>query len=72
MYSLIRQTLFWLSGWFFVVLCFLGGCHPERPFVFFRMFISVGVVVLFCFFKLGWSFSKAPVRVKRLLLCDDD
>lgn len=32
-YSLGRQLVFWLFCWFLVALCYLGGCHPEVPFV---------------------------------------
>lgn len=69
-YFLDRQVLFWFMCWFLVALCFLGGCHPEYPFVSFSFFFSVMVVFFFCLFKCGWFVVSVCPRVKRLLVSD--
>lgn len=67
-YSLSRQFVFWLVVWFFVALSYLGGCHPEDPFVLLSWLLSVGIVFLFSFFKGFWLDSFFSFRVKRVLV----
>nr|YP_009261929.1 cytochrome b [Echinochasmus japonicus]AKL39057.1 cytochrome b [Echinochasmus japonicus] len=53
-YSVGRQFIFWGIGSIFVLLSYLGACHPEAPFVLISKLASLLIVVLLCLFKGLW------------------
>lgn len=53
-YSICRQLVFWSLASIFLVLRYLGACHPERPFVLISKLLSIFIVVLLLLFKGLW------------------
>nr|BDI27936.1 cytochrome b [Cylindrotaenia sp. MN-2022] len=54
-YSISRQVLFWLIVSLFISLTYLGGCHPEYPYLFICQFFSVTIVFSMFAFKFFWT-----------------
>nr|AHW40478.1 cytochrome b [Fasciola sp. GHL-2014] len=53
-YSVGRQYIFWCGVSCFVLLTYLGACHPEPPFVFISKVASLLIVLLLVMFKGLW------------------
>nr|QBF03687.1 cytochrome b [Echinostoma sp. JM-2019] len=53
-YSLGRQYMFWFSVSNFLLLSYLGACHPEVPFIMISKASSISIVVLLLMFKGLW------------------
>nr|AEF15924.1 cytochrome b [Taenia hydatigena] len=51
-YNVWRQLNFWLIVCLFFSLVYLGGCHPEYPYLFICQLFSVGIVVLMFIYKV--------------------
>lgn len=56
-YCIYRQFIFWFIIRLFVSLIYLGGCHPEYPYLFICQVFRVLMVVLMFLFKLFWVSS---------------
>nr|ANW83205.1 cytochrome b [Testudotaenia sp. WL-2016] len=54
-YIVLRQLIFWVFTSLFFCLTYLGGCHPEYPYLFICKMFSVMLVTLVFIFKLLWS-----------------
>lgn len=54
-YFVGRQIIFWCFTSFFVCLTYLGGCHPEYPYLLICKVFSLSIVALMFIFKLFWS-----------------
>lgn len=50
-----RQVVFWSFTSLFICLTYLGGCHPEYPYLVICKVFSLGLVALMFIFKLLWS-----------------
>nr|YP_010461004.1 cytochrome b [Artyfechinostomum malayanum]UUF68157.1 cytochrome b [Artyfechinostomum malayanum] len=53
-YSLGRQYIFWFSAANFVLLSYLGACHPEVPFIMISKISSLSLVFFLLMFKGLW------------------
>lgn len=53
-YCVIRQYVFWGISALFILLSYLGACHPEDPYVIIRKLARLGVVALLLMFKGLW------------------
>nr|YP_010235125.1 cytochrome b [Notocotylus intestinalis]QTC30697.1 cytochrome b [Notocotylus intestinalis] len=53
-YSVIRQYVFWSIVAVFLLLSYLGACHPEFPYVLVSKVSSFLMVILLCMFKGLW------------------
>nr|YP_009681602.1 cytochrome b [Tracheophilus cymbius]QDP13009.1 cytochrome b [Tracheophilus cymbius] len=53
-YSVCRQYVFWTSFCLFILLSYLGACHPEFPYVMISKVASFGIVFLLVLFKVLW------------------
>lgn len=62
-YFFFRQFTFWFIVTLFLSLIYLGGCHPEYPYLYVCQFFSIVMVVLMFSFKLLW----VPSRSGRLI-----
>nr|BAP10827.1 cytochrome b [Taenia sp. MPM<JPN>:20922] len=51
-YNVWRQVNFWLIISLFFSLIYLGGCHPEYPYLFICQLFSISMVVLMFIFKI--------------------
>nr|YP_007891019.1 cytochrome b [Echinococcus felidis]ABU46384.1 cytochrome b [Echinococcus felidis]BAN15703.1 cytochrome b [Echinococcus felidis] len=51
-YSMCRQVNFWLIVSLFLSLTYLGGCHPEYPYLIVCQLFSVMMVLMMLIFKL--------------------
>nr|UFJ44420.1 cytochrome b [Glypthelmins sp. LW2G] len=58
-YSVLRQLFFWLGVSFFVLLSYLGACHPEFPFVGVSKLSSILIVGVLFLFKGLWASPKS-------------
>nr|YP_009240943.1 cytochrome b [Brachycladium goliath]ALN38356.1 cytochrome b [Brachycladium goliath] len=54
-YSVIRQCVFWSGVCMFVLLSYLGACHPEVPFVAVSKIGGMAGVLFLCMFKGMWT-----------------
>nr|YP_009139756.1 cytochrome b [Ogmocotyle sikae]AKG49753.1 cytochrome b [Ogmocotyle sikae] len=54
-YSVLRQYVFWSIVSVFLLLSYLGACHPEYPYVDISKIFSLGLVVLLVMFKALWA-----------------
>lgn len=54
-YRLARQLVFWGVVSMFCSLIYLGGCHPEYPYLYVCQIFSILMVTLMFLFKLFWS-----------------
>ena len=54
-YSVLRQIIFWGLASLFVRLTFLGGCHPEYPYLLICKICRFMIVALMFIFKLFWA-----------------
>lgn len=54
-YFFIRQLIFWSIVRLFFCLTYMGGCHPEYPYLFVCRRFSLLIVALMFIFKLLWS-----------------
>nr|YP_009256939.1 cytochrome b [Schyzocotyle acheilognathi]ANF28201.1 cytochrome b [Schyzocotyle acheilognathi] len=54
-YSVTRQLVFWFICGLFVSLTYLGGCHPEYPYLLICKLFSFSLVAFMFIFKLFWS-----------------
>nr|YP_010702650.1 hypothetical protein P1R15_mgp03 [Sparganum proliferum]CAI7563734.1 cob [Sparganum proliferum] len=54
-YFVTRQIIFWIFVCLFVGLTYLGGCHPEYPYLGICQLFSVGAVAFMFAYKLFWS-----------------
>uniref|UniRef100_A0A183B4I8 Cytochrome b n=1 Tax=Echinostoma caproni TaxID=27848 RepID=A0A183B4I8_9TREM len=74
-YSLGRQLIFWFGVSNFILLSYLGACHPEVPFIRIILFLYVGsLIVLFGFFMSLTRLLKCLIVVEKfkvllLLFC---
>lgn len=50
-YRVGRQLIFWSCCSIFMLLRYLGACHPEAPYVIIRKVSSVLIVALLAWFK---------------------
>lgn len=50
-YRFVRQFIFWCIVCLFILLRFLGSCHPEYPYVFIRKIGSIFIVLLVSLYK---------------------
>lgn len=53
-YRMRRQVVFWTLASLFILLSYLGACHPEFPFVGISKISSLGIVFLLLLFKGLW------------------
>jgi quinol-cytochrome oxidoreductase complex cytochrome b subunit len=53
-YRVGRQFIFWSCGALFLLLSYLGACHPEAPFVLVSKASAVFIVFLLVLFKGLW------------------
>ena len=53
-YFVFRQLLFWSIVSLFGSLIYLGGCHPEYPYLFICQIFSLFIVIFMFLFKLLW------------------
>nr|YP_009262370.1 cytochrome b [Fischoederius cobboldi]ANI86946.1 cytochrome b [Fischoederius cobboldi] len=53
-YSVVRQYIFWSVFSIFLLLSYLGACHPEYPYVMVSKVASVVIVLLLALFKCFW------------------
>lgn len=51
-YRLVRQVIFWFIIRLFVSLTYLGGCHPEYPYLIVGQLFSVFLVMLMFIYKV--------------------
>nr|BBJ70603.1 cytochrome b [Benedenia seriolae]BBJ70615.1 cytochrome b [Benedenia seriolae]BBJ70627.1 cytochrome b [Benedenia seriolae]BBJ70639.1 cytochrome b [Benedenia seriolae]BBJ70651.1 cytochrome b [Benedenia seriolae] len=56
-YFLSRQILFWLIVVLIILLSYLGGCHPEPPYVFISQLGSLLIVLALISYKFFWNFK---------------
>nr|YP_009330663.1 cytochrome b [Cloacotaenia megalops]AOG66046.1 cytochrome b [Cloacotaenia megalops] len=56
-YFVSRQFIFWSIVSAFVSLIYLGGCHPEYPYLVICQILSLLLVTLTFLFKLLWGYS---------------
>nr|AYH51363.1 cytochrome b [Cardiocephaloides medioconiger] len=68
-YSVARQWLFWFIVSLFILLSYLGACHPEFPFVYISKVASVFIVLGVSLFKGLWAASYTGGGVSRYILC---
>lgn len=61
-YFFNRQLIFWLIVSLFISLTYLGGCHPEYPYLEICQIFSVRIVALMFIFKLFWSSDRYSVK----------
>lgn len=54
-YFIRRQLVFWSIISLYLSLVYLGGCHPEYPYLFICQIFSILMVILMFLFKLLWS-----------------
>nr|UFQ88766.1 cytochrome b [Rhinebothroides sp. MZUSP 8013]UFQ88778.1 cytochrome b [Rhinebothroides sp. MZUSP 8014] len=54
-YFIWRQLVFWTISSLFIMLTYLGACHPEYPYLEICKGFSLLIVVLLFIFKLFWS-----------------
>nr|AKG49765.1 cytochrome b [Ogmocotyle sp. JM-2015] len=54
-YSIARQYVFWSIVSVFLLLSYLGACHPEYPYVGVSKVFSLGLVILLIMFKVLWA-----------------
>ncbi len=54
-YFFVRQLVFWSIVRLFICLTYLGGCHPEYPYLEVCKCFSFMLVTLMFIFKLFWS-----------------
>nr|AMB20936.1 cytochrome b [Echinostoma paraensei] len=53
-YSIGRQLIFWFGVSNFILLSYLGACHPEVPFIMISKYSSLSIVFLLLVFKGLW------------------
>nr|YP_010693881.1 cytochrome b [Morishitium polonicum]WCD42518.1 cytochrome b [Morishitium polonicum] len=53
-YSVLRQYIFWSVSSLFLLLSYLGACHPESPYVFISSLSSYLIIILLILFKGLW------------------
>ena len=53
-YRVSRQYVFWSIFSIFMLLSYLGACHPEYPYVLVRKMASIVIVFLLALFKCFW------------------
>nr|YP_009867146.1 cytochrome b [Diplostomum ardeae]QKG04345.1 cytochrome b [Diplostomum ardeae] len=56
-YSVTRQILFWFIACLFILLSYLGACHPEYPFVLISKAGSLAMVFSVMLYKGLWAVS---------------
>nr|BBB87246.1 cytochrome b [Mesocestoides vogae] len=56
-YFISRQFVFWFIVSLFISLTYLGGCHPEYPYLFICKVFSVFLVTFMFLFKLFWRYD---------------
>nr|UFQ88874.1 cytochrome b [Rhinebothrium sp. MZUSP 8022]UFQ88886.1 cytochrome b [Rhinebothrium sp. MZUSP 8023] len=56
-YSIVRQFVFWSISSLFIMLTYLGACHPEYPYLIVCKSFSILIVALLFIFKLFWAES---------------
>lgn len=56
-YCVYRQLVFWFVVSMFISLTYLGGCHPEYPYLFICRLFRLSMVLFMFIFKLLWSSS---------------
>nr|YP_009533198.1 cytochrome b [Cyathocotyle prussica]AYH51383.1 cytochrome b [Cyathocotyle prussica] len=54
-YSVLRQLVYWLCVSEFVLLSYLGACHPEAPYVIISKVSSFSLVLLVGLYKVFWA-----------------
>nr|BAV82492.1 cytochrome b [Hymenolepis diminuta] len=54
-YFVSRQLVFWLIISMYTSLVYLGGCHPEYPYLYVCQLFSTLMVILMFLFKLLWT-----------------
>lgn len=54
-YFFSRQFIFWAVARLFFSLVYMGGCHPEYPYLLICKLFSVTMVALMFLFKLFWA-----------------
>lgn len=64
-YRVGRQLVFWWFVSAFVVLTYLGACHPEAPYVVISQVRRGGIVFLLFIFKAFWRASKGYAHIGR-------
>nr|AYH51394.1 cytochrome b [Hysteromorpha triloba] len=67
-YSVTRQFLFWCIVSLFLLLSYLGACHPEFPFVFISKFSSLIIVFFVLLYKGLWAVSFYSSTINRGVL----
>nr|AYH51414.1 cytochrome b [Tylodelphys immer] len=67
-YSLIRQYLFWFIASLFILLSYLGACHPEFPFVMVSKVGSLFIVFFVLLYKGLWAVSSYYSNFSRLFV----
>lgn len=53
-YSISRQMVFWWGVSLFILLSYLGACHPEHPYVLISKLSSFSIILLLCAYKGLW------------------
>nr|YP_010231368.1 cytochrome b [Apharyngostrigea pipientis]QSV37698.1 cytochrome b [Apharyngostrigea pipientis] len=66
-YSVSRQFLFWLIVVLFILLSYLGACHPEFPYVYISKVSSFLMVIFVSLYKGLWASSYSRSDVTWLL-----
>uniref|UniRef100_A0AAU7N3N7 Cytochrome b n=1 Tax=Dollfustrema vaneyi TaxID=438518 RepID=A0AAU7N3N7_9TREM len=54
-YSVGRQLVFWWFSSVFVLLTYLGACHPEPPYIVISQLSSTAAILFLFLFKAFWS-----------------
>ena len=54
-YCVVRQYLFWFIVSFFIVLRYLGACHPEFPYAGIRKVVGLALILFVSLFKVLWA-----------------
>lgn len=58
-YFVARQVIFWLGVSLFILLSYLGACHPEFPFITVSKVSSMLLVLILFLFKGLWASPKS-------------
>nr|YP_010499310.1 cytochrome b [Nippotaenia mogurndae]UWT58587.1 cytochrome b [Nippotaenia mogurndae] len=61
-YSIYRQLNFWIIVSLFFCMTYLGGCHPEYPYLEVCKMFSFLIVAFMFTFKLFWSSNSSMAR----------
>nr|AYH51352.1 cytochrome b [Alaria americana] len=67
-YSVARQFLFWFMVVLFILLSYLGACHPEFPFVIMSKVASLLMVFSVLMYKSLWAVSSNTSGISRYLV----